>query len=688
MKFLHSRLAASAVFIVVLAIAGTAFGELTAYWSFDSDLTSVAGTRIDMDGTAVTDGGTVSIGTAAGEWVVGGGGLKLDNDPSLGAKTGVLIDAPVAEVTWPITDPAVDIPVITISGWYKVADVGSNGLPSWLYMWESSAGFTTSLSINTADTDPGEDNVRWAYGAKNNFNQLVGPDSNINEWNHAVTVFNPITKRAKFYHNGVLRDYRAIPDDILMTLGESTQFYIGSARVAKATRNFDGYMDEVAVFNHEPTAEVIAGLYDGTYTPDTAPTTAATAITPNVTGWEINSTITSIARPAGMAVNPNDGKLYVACRGNNHVSSAGTVASGIYAIESDGSATAYLEPTETTGPTGPSGLVIDSSGMVFYSEDLSGNIYQVQEDELGDKIPGVWVSDFIGNGSDCDPCSMVIAPSNFDGGVGSLVQAGDALVVDFGSGGFEKIYIWSTSTSEGETVLHDDADAADGTGSPLLEPRGLAIGEDAIYVSDFEGDAIYSVDPTDGSLTELLTDRTLVAPTGMAVDPVTGNLFVMTDSHDIVGSELVSIDPDTGHVTTVMDMLVDMDDQCETWPMLTSQLLFSSDGQHLYVSEPDAGNIYDLIRLTLSVPGDTDNDGDVDADDAEVLANHWGGSTSNGASDGDFNGDGVVNAKDASILAANWGNHNESGSPSSVPEPSALVLLFTLAATTLVHRRR
>jgi hypothetical protein len=89
--------------------------------------------------------------------------------------------------------------------------------------------------------------------------------------------------------------------------------------------------------------------------------------------------------------------------------------------------------------------------------------------------------------------------------------------------------------------------------------------------------------------------------------------------------------------------------------------------------------------VTISVPGDTDGNGIVDATDAAVLARNWGGSVS-GATNGDFNGDGVVNAADAAILAANWGNHN-SESAAGVPEPSTMVLLLAGLGWLLIRRR-
>ena len=85
------------------------------------------------------------------------------------------------------------------------------------------------------------------------------------------------------------------------------------------------------------------------------------------------------------------------------------------------------------------------------------------------------------------------------------------------------------------------------------------------------------------------------------------------------------------------------------------------------------------------VPGDADNDGDVDADDAEVLAGHWGQQLAGGASVGDFNGDGRINALDASILSANWtGSLFET---TAVPEPGVLVLVVTGFCFIVIRRR-
>ncbi|MBN2218552.1 MAG: autotransporter-associated beta strand repeat-containing protein [Pirellulales bacterium] len=98
----------------------------------------------------------------------------------------------------------------------------------------------------------------------------------------------------------------------------------------------------------------------------------------------------------------------------------------------------------------------------------------------------------------------------------------------------------------------------------------------------------------------------------------------------------------------------------------------------------------DLILTVTSdapvVPGDTDNDGDVDQNDAATLAGNWGTQVTNGRFDGDFNDDTWVNAADAAILAANWtGPLGNESAP--VPEPSILAMMACLSAIFFLRRR-
>ncbi len=91
-----------------------------------------------------------------------------------------------------------------------------------------------------------------------------------------------------------------------------------------------------------------------------------------------------------------------------------------------------------------------------------------------------------------------------------------------------------------------------------------------------------------------------------------------------------------------------------------------------------------VITPPSDIPGDADNDGDVDKDDAAKLAMYWGQVNA----DCDFDDDGIVGPGDAAIMAANWGYSPGPTETTNVPEPSALLLLVALAGLGLLHRRK
>ncbi|MBN2217305.1 MAG: autotransporter-associated beta strand repeat-containing protein, partial [Pirellulales bacterium] len=114
---------------------------------------------------------------------------------------------------------------------------------------------------------------------------------------------------------------------------------------------------------------------------------------------------------------------------------------------------------------------------------------------------------------------------------------------------------------------------------------------------------------------------------------------------------------------------------------------------YLYLSQ---SGTYKMLYLNYSptgreersvgfVPGDADQNGVVDGDDALILANYWGVANASWSM-GDFNGDDVVNAADASLLAAHWGQ-TMVGESQPVPEPGIFAGLAVLAVAGLLRRR-
>jgi hypothetical protein len=85
-------------------------------------------------------------------------------------------------------------------------------------------------------------------------------------------------------------------------------------------------------------------------------------------------------------------------------------------------------------------------------------------------------------------------------------------------------------------------------------------------------------------------------------------------------------------------------------------------------------------RLGLAaMPGDANDDNQVDEADAQILQTYWGAHVTIGDwTKGDFDDDGVIGAADNDILLAHW----------TVPEPSTFVLLLGALLAVAIRRRK
>ncbi len=103
--------------------------------------------------------------------------------------------------------------------------------------------------------------------------------------------------------------------------------------------------------------------------------------------------------------------------------------------------------------------------------------------------------------------------------------------------------------------------------------------------------------------------------------------------------------------------------------------------------DDDTGAAYVFNVPSPLIPGDANLDGQVDGQDAAILADSWGVASGAMWVDGDFDGDECVGPRDAAILAAHWGE-GTGQEASAVPEPSQLVLLAGLLFMLASVRRR
>ena len=95
-----------------------------------------------------------------------------------------------------------------------------------------------------------------------------------------------------------------------------------------------------------------------------------------------------------------------------------------------------------------------------------------------------------------------------------------------------------------------------------------------------------------------------------------------------------------------------------------------------------------VFKSATFQPGDANQDGRVDDEDAAILAENWLTTNSPTWQQGDFNEDGRVDDTDAAMMAANW--MNTLGGASCVPEPGVLAILASglLGLPVYLRRRR
>ncbi len=230
-------------------------GAPVAYWTFDDDFSS----EVNNDFFAgVPEGGEFTRISTAAEAKIGTGALKLDSGPQGGNGTYVDIQREVADVA---RDKQ-----ITVSAWYKFEDTGEDGSDGRNFVWESAPGY--SLSFGLRD-DAGTRDAEWWFHVI--ANDTSGPEITPGEWNHVVMVLDQDAELMQFYHNGALRDEVATGGNLIPVM---SGFHIGNHRAGDGGRDFDGYIDDVAVYHGVLLPDAVAGLYDGTYTPLTVPVAA------------------------------------------------------------------------------------------------------------------------------------------------------------------------------------------------------------------------------------------------------------------------------------------------------------------------------------------------------------------------------------------------------------------------------
>ncbi len=212
-------------------------------------------------------------------------------------------------------------------------------------------------------------------------------------------------------------------------------------------------------------------------------------------------------------------------------------------------------------------------GSAFVPEVNGGVLFRWTD--LGGKQ--TWVTGW--HSGDDDPAAVAFQPAGY---TGTALAPGEAVMVDPGYNGADEVWIFSTLAPEGERVLHAD----NGT---LVQAQDIAISADTIWLVDDRGAAdgrIYSVDAA-GALTELVTDQILPNPTGIAIDPLDSSLLVLDNQLEA----LFRVDPADGSTRELMRNL---------FAVGGAGVDISTDGLQLVITADDG--VFTLDRCGAGAP--------------------------------------------------------------------------------------
>lgn len=251
------------LFLAGLAIAGpgsreigaaepeTGFG-LLAHWPFDEDYASM----VNDDLYRGQPNGGSFIGVINDSLIVrvGAGALRLDSGPRSGNGTYVSVPNPLFGYR--------GAEVFTVVAWYRFEDLSDDGSDNRNFVWESKPGYSLAFGLRS---DGGDRDAEWWFqtGSGSAVNDTTGPIVAPGEWSHVAMIWNKARGRCKFYHDGSLRDDVAIPSGAELEI--MTGFHIGNHRAGDGSRDWDGYIDDVAVYDLELTPAQIRALFTGRF---------------------------------------------------------------------------------------------------------------------------------------------------------------------------------------------------------------------------------------------------------------------------------------------------------------------------------------------------------------------------------------------------------------------------------------
>lgn len=240
---------------LMLCTAITAQAELVNYWTFDSDGSDA------VTGGSGTFVGDAAITNAAGEYAAGSGALKIAHNTA----TGDHFD--IGYEVFPVDS------VYTVTGWYKWdTSFSSEAVDQRGFIYETTPQWSGGVGFFTEDVSiyKAYETSFWAYnqsGGSILAHSMTSEPANDSAWHFFAITYDAVNDEAIYYHDGVATSSTGAALMAVQTDG----LHIGDYRGGNGARNWQGYIDDFAVYEGIISGANINNLYSGMYTPETVP---------------------------------------------------------------------------------------------------------------------------------------------------------------------------------------------------------------------------------------------------------------------------------------------------------------------------------------------------------------------------------------------------------------------------------
>jgi alkaline phosphatase D len=223
---------------------------LIAHWPFDHDYSSTVNNKL-YQGKPI-GGASVRITRDPAHVRRGGGALRIDSHAGTGSPAFVSIRNPLFGRH--------NAEVFTVVGWYRFEDLSGDGSDERNFVWETRPGYSLAFGLRDAE---GKRDAEWWFqtGGHQTISDTTGPLIEPGQWHHTAMVWNQPRGHCLFYHDGVLRDKVSLSRED--ALEEMSGFHIGNHREGNGRRDWDGYLDDMAVFDLELTVTQVRALVQG-----------------------------------------------------------------------------------------------------------------------------------------------------------------------------------------------------------------------------------------------------------------------------------------------------------------------------------------------------------------------------------------------------------------------------------------